>query len=143
MSTINVTLGSVNKSEFKGSIPSTAPSKAFTISLYCSAPTDVRIGFFGLEADPSVPDTLALTQDAGAVSGIGIKLSDGSNDTAVPEAGTAAKLNEASNQHVLRNLKTSCTTNAERINLTAQYIQTGDTINVGMANSHDYLYANI
>lgn len=134
-STVNVALGSVNKSEFKGVNTTGGSAKNFAIPVYCSEPTDVRIGFFGLEADAGQPDTLALTRGDGAASGVGIKLSYGSNDAPAPEAGTPVKLNEAANLPVLKNVKATNAANAERINFTAQYVQTGGTVGAGMANS--------
>ncbi|MGL5239880.1 MAG: fimbrial protein [Kluyvera ascorbata] len=133
--TINVGLGSVNKSAFKGVNTTGGSAQNFAIPVYCSQPTDVRIGFFGLEADASLPDTLALTQGEGTAKGVGIKLSYGSNDAPAPTAGTAVKLNESANLPVLKNVKASSVSSAERINFTAQYVQTGSTVSAGTANS--------
>lgn len=75
--TINVGLGSVSKTEFKGVNTTGGTAQSFAIPVYCSQPTDVRIGFFGQEADPAFPDTLAITPMSGAAGGVGVKLSYG------------------------------------------------------------------
>ena len=133
--TINVGLGSVNKMEFKGVNTTGGSAQSFAIPVYCSQPTDVRIGFFGLEVGPGFPDTLALTQVSGAASGVGVKLSYGSNAAPAPAAGTAVKINEATNLPLLKKVTASNAASAERINFTAQYVQTGNSVGAGVANS--------
>lgn len=133
--TINVGLGAVNKTEFKGVNTTGGTAQNFAIPVYCSQPTDVRIGFFGQEADPAFPDTLAITQMSGAAGGVGVKLSYGNNGAPAPAAGTAVRINEAANLPLLKTVKASQAANAERINFTAQYVQTGSVVNAGLANS--------
>ncbi|WP_052284503.1 fimbrial protein [Kluyvera genomosp. 1] len=133
--TINVALGSVNKSAFKGVNTTGGSAQNFAIPVYCTQPTDVRIGFFGLEVGAGFPDTLALTRLSGAASGVGVKLSYGSNDAPAPAAGTAVKINEATNLPLLKKVTASNAASAERINFTAQYVQTESAVGAGIANS--------
>ena len=95
----------------------------------------MRICFFGLDVGPGFPDTLALTQVSGAASGVGVKLSYGSNAAPAPAAGTAVKINEATNLPLLKKVTASNAASAERINFTAQYVQTGNSVGAGVANS--------
>ncbi|MCT4702248.1 fimbrial protein [Enterobacteriaceae bacterium H20N1] len=133
-SSINVGLGTVNKAEFKGVNTVAGSLQSFAIPIFCSIPTDVKIGFFGVSADPALSDTLALNQDAQAAKGVGIRLSYGNNAAPAPAAGTAVKLNEASNLPVLKHITASSAGSAEKINFAAQYVQTGETISPGKAN---------
>ena len=133
--TISVGLGSVSKTEFKGVNTTGGTAQSFAIPVYCSQPTDVRIGFFGQEADPAFPDTLAITPMSGAAGGVGVKLSYGNNSAPAPAAGTAVKINEAANLPLLKTVTASEAASAERINFTAQYVQTGSVVSAGTANS--------
>jgi hypothetical protein len=45
---IHVSLGAVNKAEFKGKNTTGGGAKRFSIPVFCSTPTDIRIGFFGV-----------------------------------------------------------------------------------------------
>ncbi len=58
---IGVNLGTVNKAEFKGKTSTAGAAQTFSIPVYCSTPTDIRIGF-GVTADPGISDSLALAQ---------------------------------------------------------------------------------
>lgn len=133
--TINVGLGSVSKTEFKGVNTTGGTAQSFAIPVYCSQPTDVRIGFFGQDADPAFPDTLAIIPMSGAAGGVGVKLSYGNNSAPAPAAGTAVKINEAANLPLLKTVTASEAASAERINFTAQYVQTGSVVSAGTANS--------
>lgn len=132
---IGVNLGTVNKAEFKGKTSTAGAAQTFSIPVYCSTPTDIRIGFFGVTADPSISDSLALAQVDGAASGVGIKLSYGNNPAPAPPAGTGVKMNVSSNLPVLKHVTASSAAAAESINFTAQYVQTGDAVTPGRANS--------
>lgn len=132
--TINVNLGTVNKAAFKGQTTTAGTAQTFSIPVYCTTPTDIRIGFFGITADPSLSDTLALAKVDGAASGVGIKLSYGNNPAPAPSAGTAVKINEASNLPVLKHMPASNAASAENINYTAQYVQTSTVVTPGRAN---------
>lgn len=134
-SPINVNLGTVNKAEFKGKAIAAGAAQTFSIPVYCSTPTDIRIGFFGVTADPSISDSLALARVDGAASGVGIKLSYGNNPAPAPPAGTGVKINVSSNLPVLKHVTASSAAAAESINFTAQYVQTGDVVTPGRANS--------
>jgi type 1 fimbria pilin len=50
---IGVNLGTVNKAEFKGKSATAGAAQTFSIPVYCSTPTDIRIGFL------ASPPTLA------------------------------------------------------------------------------------
>lgn len=45
---IHVSLGAVNKAEFKGKNTVGGSARSFSIPVFCSTPTDIRIGFFGV-----------------------------------------------------------------------------------------------
>lgn len=131
-SNINVNMGSVNKSAFKGVNTTAGTAQSFAIPVFCTQPTDVRIGFFGQEASA---DTLALTQGSGAASGVGVKLSYGNNSSPAPAAGSAVSINESSNLPVLKHVTAGNAASAERINFMAQYVQTEGTVTPGKADS--------
>ncbi|APB07258.1 MULTISPECIES: fimbrial protein [Raoultella] len=132
--TINVNLGTVNKAEFKGKSTAAGVAQTFSIPVSCTTPTDIRIGFFGVTADPGVSDTLALEKVDGAASGVGIELSYGNNPAPAPSAGTPVKINESSNLPVLKHIAGGNAAAAESINFTARYVQTGDVVTPGRAN---------
>lgn len=132
--TINVNLGTVNKAEFKGKSTAAGVAQTFSIPVSCTTPTDIRIGFFGVTADPGVSDTLALEKVDGAASGVGIELSYGNNPAPAPSAGTPVKINESSNLPVLKHIAGGNAAAAENINFTARYVQTGDVVTPGRAN---------
>jgi type 1 fimbria pilin len=133
-SSIGVNLGTVNKAEFKGKTTVAGAAQTFSIPVFCSTPADIRIGFFGVTADPGIGDALALAQVVGAASGVGIKLSYGNNSAPAPSAGTPIKINEASNLPVLKHITASSAATAENINFSARYVQTGDQVTPGRAN---------
>ncbi|MEL4014653.1 fimbrial protein [Dryocola clanedunensis] len=134
-SRINVNLGTVNKSEFKGLKTTAGNKQSFAVPVFCTTPTDVKIGFFGVTAEPGLTDTLALSQEDRTAKGVGIQISYGNNPPPAPSAGTALIINEASNLPVLKHITASSAGSAENINFTAQYIQTGETVSPGSANS--------
>lgn len=131
-SNINVNMGSVNKSAFKGVNTTAGTAQSFAIPVFCTQPTDIRIGFFGQEASA---DTLALTPGSDAASGVGVKLSYGNNSSPAPAAGSAVSLNESSNLPVLKQVTAGNAASAERINFMAQYVQTEGTVTPGKADS--------
>ncbi|MBN0764162.1 fimbrial protein, partial [Pseudomonas aeruginosa] len=65
-STIQVSLGTVNRGEFHGKGTTGGQAKRFSIPVFCPTPTDVRIGFFGVSVES---DTLALSQASNSASG--------------------------------------------------------------------------
>jgi len=134
-SDINVNLGTVSRSEFRGKSLTAGNVQTFDIPVTCSAATDVRIGFFGVAADTGSGDTLALTQEANAASGVGVKLSYGDNGSAAAPAGKEVKINEASSLPVLKQITTNNTNHVENIKFQAQYVQTEDRVSAGTANS--------
>lgn len=134
-STIHVALGSVNKSEFKGIGTTGGNAQTFAIPVYCSQPTEVRIGFFGVEDASGQPNVLALTKTSAAASGVGVALNYGNNGAPAPAAGTAVKINEATNLPILKKVAASNAASAERINFSAHYVQTGNVVNAGTADS--------
>lgn len=134
-SSINVGMGTVNKAEFKGVNTVAGSPQSFNIPVFCAIPTDVKIGFFGVAADPSLSDTLALSQQPGAAKGVGVRLSYGNNTAPAPSAGSAVKINQAANLPVLKHITASSAGTAENINFIAQYVQTGETVSPGAANS--------
>ena len=132
---IGVNMGTVNKAEFKGKSATAGAAQTFSIPVYCSTPTDIRIGFFGVTTDSGTGDALALSQVDGAASGVGIKLSYGNNPPPAPSAGSDVKMNVSSNLPVLKHITASSAAAAESINFTARYVQTGDTVTPGRANA--------
>lgn len=132
---INVPLGSVNKSAFKGVNTTGGTAQSFAIPVYCSQPTDVRIGFFGMEVGQGFPNTLALTRGSNSASGVGVKLTYGNNGASAPSAGSEVTLNDTSNLPVLKHVSASSAASAERIYFNAQYVQTEGTVGPGTANS--------
>lgn len=49
---IHVSLGTVNKAEFKGKNTTGGVAKRFSIPVFCSTPTDIRIGFLASPRHP-------------------------------------------------------------------------------------------
>ncbi|MEW3851982.1 fimbrial protein, partial [Pseudomonas aeruginosa] len=89
-STIQVSLGTVNRGEFHGKGTTGGQAKRFSIPVFCPTPTDVRIGFFGVSVES---DTLALSQASNSASGVGVKLTYGNNPGAAVPDGTSVKIN--------------------------------------------------
>lgn len=131
---IHVNLGTVNKAEFKGKNTTGGSAKSFSIPVFCSTPTDIRIGFFGITS-PGGTDTLALSKASASASGVGVRLTYGNNSAPAPAAGTGVKINEASNLPVLKRINASSAGSTENIDFNAQYVQTDDAITAGTANS--------
>ncbi|ESM99547.1 fimbrial protein [Klebsiella oxytoca] len=132
---IHVSLGTVNKAEFKGKSTTGGSAKSFSIPVFCSTPTDIRIGFFGVTSPGGGTDTLALSKANASASGVGVRLTYGNNSAPAPAAGTSVKINEASNLPVLKRVNASSAGSAENINFNAQYVQTDDAVTAGTANS--------
>ncbi|MDU2477809.1 MAG: fimbrial protein [Klebsiella sp.] len=131
-STIQVTLGTVNRAEFHGKGSTGGQAKRFSIPVFCPSPTDVRIGFFGVSVES---DTLALSKASNSASGVGVKLTYGNNPGAAVSDGTSVKINEASNLPILKRVTGTNAGTAEAINFNAQYVQTDATVGAGTANS--------
>ena len=131
-STIQVSLGTVNRGEFHGKGTTGGQAKRFSIPVFCPTPTDVRIGFFGVSVES---DTLALSQASNSASGVGVKLTYGNNPGAAVPDGTSVKINEASNLPILKRVTSASAGTAEAINFNAQYVQTDATVGAGTANS--------
>lgn len=134
-SSIQVEMGSVNRAEFKGKGLTGGTARSFDIPVYCTAPSDVKVGFFGVLAPTDSTDTLALTKSSNAATGVGVKLSYGNNDASAPSAGTAIKINEATNLPVLKHVTATSAGSAQNVNFSAQYVQTEGTVTAGQANS--------
>ncbi|WP_421078743.1 fimbrial protein [Klebsiella quasipneumoniae] len=131
-SSIQVSLGTVNRAEFHGKGSTGGQAKRFSIPVFCPTPTDVRIGFFGVSVES---DTLALSQVSNSASGVGVKLTYGNNPGAAVPDGTSVKINEASNLPILKRVTGASAGTAEAINFNAQYVQTDATVAAGTANS--------
>ncbi|PLM17462.1 fimbrial protein, partial [Klebsiella quasipneumoniae] len=131
-STIQVSLGTVNRAEFHGQGSTGGQAKRFSIPVFCPSPTDVRIGFFGVSVES---DTLALSKASNSASGVGVKLTYGNNPGAAVSDGTSVKINEASNLPILKRVTGSNAGTAEAINFNAQYVQTDATVTAGTADS--------
>ncbi|WP_087588004.1 fimbrial protein [Klebsiella pneumoniae] len=131
-STIQVSLGTVNRGEFHGKGTTGGQAKRFSIPVFCPTPTEVRIGFFGVSVES---DTLALSQASNSASGVGVKLTYGNNPGAAVPDGTSVKINEASNLPILKRVTGASAGTAEAINFNAQYVQTDATVGAGTANS--------
>ena len=131
-STIQVSLGTVNRGEFHGKGTTGGQAKRFSIPVFCPTPTEVRIGFFGVSVES---DTLALSKASNSASGVGVKLTYGNNPGAAVPDGTSVKINEASNLPILKRVTGASAGTAEAINFNAQYVQTDATVGAGTANS--------
>ena len=131
-STIQVSLGTVNRAEFHGQGSTGGQAKRFSIPVFCPTPTDVRIGFFGVSVES---DTLALSKASNSASGVGVKLTYGNNPGAAVSDGASVKINEASNLPILKRVTGSNAGTAEAINFNAQYVQTDATVTAGTADS--------
>ncbi|VTM87962.1 Uncharacterised protein [Raoultella ornithinolytica] len=96
-------------------------AQTFSIpGLSCTTPTDIRIGFFGVTADPGVSDTLALEKVDGAASGVGIELSYGNNPAPGALCGNAGEnQTNPANLPVLKHIAGGNAAAAESINFTA------------------------
>lgn len=76
---LTVTLGTVSSNAFTGAGSTAAPTK-FTIALTnCPATVSSATVKFDGTADSNVNSILALTQDSGVATGVGIQLTDNSN----------------------------------------------------------------
>lgn len=131
---IHVSLGTVNKAEFKGKTP---PAASRSASPYrSSAPRQpISVSAFGVTSPSGGTDTLALSKANASASGVGVRLTYGNNSAPAPAAGTGVKINEASNLPVLKRITASSAGAAENINFNAQYVQTDDAVTAGTANS--------
>ncbi|RAU40256.1 fimbrial protein [Pseudocitrobacter sp. RIT415] len=134
-SSIQVNLGSVNRAEFKGKGLTAGSARSFDIPVYCSAPSDVRVGFFGIMAASDSHDTLALTKSSDMATGVGVKLTYGNNAASAPSPGTSVKINQATNLPILKHVTAANAGNAENVNFSAQYVQTEGSVTAGEANS--------
>ncbi|AHG21409.1 ferrous iron transporter B [Chania multitudinisentens RB-25] len=116
-----VTLGRVAKTAFDGK-GTTAAATGFTLQLKnCPATlTGATVKFDGttVAGDNSV---LALTQEAGVAQGVGIQLSDSSQD--------ALPLNTASASYPL------ASTGTNNLDFVARYVATATTVTAGPANA--------
>lgn len=120
-SPLDVTLGQVAKTAFTGA-GSTAAATGFTLQLKdCPATVSsatVKFDGAAVSGDNSV---LALTDEAGVATGVGIQLSDASN--------TVLPLFTASSAYPLSSTETN------DLNFVARYIATSATVTAGPANS--------
>lgn len=120
-SPLDVTLGKVAKTAFSGA-GSTAAATKFTLQLKdCPATvTSASVKFDGaaVEGDNSV---LALTDESGVATGVGIQLSDASN--------AVLPLFTASQAYTLSADETN------NLDFVARYVATSDTVTAGPANS--------
>lgn len=132
---IQVNLGTVNRTDFKGQGTTAGAPTSFDIPVYCSAASDVRVGFFGVVAEGADNDALALTKGSNVAKGVGVRITYGNNGASAPSSGTTVKLNESTNLPVLKHIDISSESSAENINFTAQYVQTEGSVAAGEANS--------
>lgn len=119
-SPLTVTLGNVSSKAFKAA-GSTASPTEFTIALKdCpAAMTSAKVKFDGT-ADSNVNTILALTQESGVATNVGIQLTD-NNNIVVP-------LHTASSSYPL-------TAGDNNLNFVARYYATAATVTAGPANS--------
>lgn len=132
---IPVDLGNVNRRAFKGVGRTAGSAVPFSIPVYCTTPTDIRIGFFGTPATTGVTDTLEITHYPGSADGVGVKISYGDNGSSAPAKGTPIRLNEAANLPVVQRITASSASAAVPVHYYAQYVQTGSTVTAGRGNS--------
>jgi type 1 fimbria pilin len=130
-SSIQVDMGKVSRSEFKGVGSYAGETKNFRIHLLCENNASVRVGFFG-NATASDPDALALTRQEGSASGVGIALMYGGN-LQVP-AGQRVPLNAQPDSLPVVAQATS-TGLAVDMEFQARYIQTDSGVSAGRADS--------
>lgn len=133
--TVSVNLGKVNRTDFNGPGSTGGRPVAFTIPVYCTTPTDIRIGFFGTPAVTGSSEALAVSAFSGSAKGIGIRLSYGNNGAGSPPSGTVIALNEAAGLPVVKHITTTSASAATPVQFFAQYVQTEATVTAGPANS--------
>lgn len=119
---LNVVLGKVAKTAFTGT-GSTASATKFTLQL-TNCPATVSTASVKFDGTSVNGDTtlLALTQESGVATGVGIQLADASN--------TVLPLYTASMAYPL--VSGTATNNLDFV---ARYIATADTVTAGPANS--------
>ncbi|WP_337262913.1 MULTISPECIES: fimbrial protein [unclassified Serratia (in: enterobacteria)] len=119
-SPLNVTLGTISSSAFNGA-GSTAAQTKFTLALSnCPATvTSSQVKFDGI-ADANVSSILALTQEAGVATGVGIQLVDNKN-VVIP-------LYTASSAYPLQ-------AGVNSFDFAARYYATDNTVTAGPANA--------
>lgn len=120
---LTVTLGTVNRSSLDGGAGKTAAPTSFAIKLNnCPASLNghtAQVKFDGVSANGD-NTALQLTQETGVATGVGIQISDATNQV-VP-------LFTASSAY---NLKTG----DNSLNFVARYLAVADTVTTGPANS--------
>lgn len=118
---LTVTLGSVAKTEFTGA-GSTAAATKFTLQL-TNCPATVHNAMVKFDGTNVSGDTsvLALTQESGVATGVGIQLSD--------DANTVLPLFTSSKAYPLSS------TADNNLEFVARYIATSSTVTAGPANS--------
>lgn len=119
-SPLNVTLGTVSSAAFTGAGSTAAPTK-FTIALTgCPASmTSAKVKFDGI-ADTNVNALLALTQETGVATNVGIQIMDKTN-AVVP-------LQTASSAYAL-------TAGVNNLDFVASYYATAAAVTTGPANA--------
>lgn len=131
---IKVNLGKVKRTDFAGEGTTGGTPTAFSIPVYCTAPVELRIGFFGTPAVSGSRDALAVVRTSGGAEGVGVRLSYGNNGAGAPAAGTRVTLNDAVSP-IVKHMTASSASAATPVNFIAQYVQTGATVTAGSANS--------
>lgn len=120
---LQVTLGQVNRSAFSGA-GSTAAATKFTLQLAdCPVSATAAAVKFDGSSISGNNSVLALTQEPGVASGVGIQLSDDSN-TVVPLYTASKRYNLNTGTGVVNNL-----------DFVARYIATAASVTAGPANS--------
>lgn len=129
--TINVDMGKVSKSEFKGVGSKGGSERNFQIQVTCENKALVRVGFFG-PVESSDKDALALTPQSNSASGVGVALSYGPGLQVA--AGQRVALNTPTDQLPVLTTVTS-PGQTQTMAFKAQYIQTDAQISAGKADA--------
>ncbi|ORM77028.1 fimbrial protein [Pantoea deleyi] len=127
---INVDLGKVSRTDFRGVGSRGGNPRGFQIQVKCEHSAAVKVGFFGMTT-PEDKDAIKLTPQTNVASGVGIALTYGAG-LQVPE-GQRVPLNVSPDQ--LPVLTTVASPDqAASMAFNAQYIQTGGEVMAGKAD---------
>lgn len=127
---INVDMGKVSRSDFRGVGSMAGSPKSFQIQVMCEHSAAVKVGFFGMTTSGD-KDAISLTPQSNTASGVGIALTYGPG-LQVPE-GQRVPLNVSTDQlPVLTTV--SSPDQAASMAFNARYIQTDGQVMAGKAD---------
>ncbi|WP_081077048.1 fimbrial protein [Burkholderia pseudomultivorans] len=123
-SNINVAMPNTTVADFNGigTSPASGKRKAFDIRMNCNAVSNLKIQFDSQYARGDIPGTIDLTdQGKNTAMGIGVRMRYGDSDTPVP-LGQQIDITSSSLQSGV-------------LPMSAEYVQTGNNVKAGVANS--------